>query len=89
MHGGAGLPVVEVHPGEDLLAEVLHEPVGAEVERLAHLALPVADGGRVGEVEQGDLLAGGPGGQVGLPSACGRDPAVGTAAESGVIQGRR
>ena len=76
MHGDAGLAVVEPHAEQDLLAEVLHEAVEAEVEDRPHLALPVADGGGVGEVEQGDRLAGGPGGQVGGAVGVGRDPAV-------------
>ena len=76
MHGHAGLAVVEPHSEQDLLAEVLHEAVEAEVEDLPHLALPVAHRRGVGEVDQGDALAGGPGGQVGGAVGVGRDPAV-------------
>ncbi len=76
VHRHAGLAVVEMHAEEDLLAEVLHEAVEAEVEDPPHLALPVAHGGRVGEVDQGDLLAGGSGGQVGAAVGVGRDPAL-------------
>ncbi len=52
VHGGSRLPVVEVHVGQDLLAEVLHEAVDAEIKDGAQASLPPADGGRVGEVDQ-------------------------------------
>jgi hypothetical protein len=39
VHRGAGLHVVEVPRGVDLLTEVLHEPVGARVQRRADPSL--------------------------------------------------
>lgn len=59
VHAQACLPVMEVHVGEDLLTEVGHESVKAEVEDLVDLPLPPADRRRVGEVQQRDRGAGG------------------------------
>ena len=52
VHGGAGLTVGEVHVDLHLLAEVLHESVGPEIEYLADPARPPADRRRIGEVDQ-------------------------------------
>ena len=51
VHLRAGRSVVEVHVVEHLLAEVLHEPVGAEVERAADAGLPPGHRCGVGEVD--------------------------------------
>jgi hypothetical protein len=52
VHLQAAAAVVEDHAGHDLLAEVLHEAVGAEVQSLADLVAPPRAGRRIGEVDE-------------------------------------